>query len=286
MSTAQKEIRALLPVWLATLALTGTAAWMKRPELVLAMFFVGSTILGAVSIGHEYSCGTLALLLSHPRRREKTYLLKLGALTAAVLTSFAFTLFVAPEWVREPPLVIVVPFVCGLFIAPWFTMICRNSLAGIVFTIATVAAVMLAAEIAVIAKLGVGWSTRAAAAQALQTTTPPWAIGVISAAAAVLSWRAFMRLEAADGGQRAVQLPWRAEAAQKDTPRALSARNPVWLLVMKELHLQQLSFVIAGLYAVAFVGLSSMRGIVEATQGVILPALTALTTAALTILTG
>ena len=91
-------------------------------------------------MGHEYSGGTLSLLLSQPRRREHIYLLKLGVL---VLLLLSLALCAHGPSASAPHLgsraraglVVVLPLLCGLFIAPWLTMLCRNPLAGMVFTV-------------------------------------------------------------------------------------------------------------------------------------------------------
>ena len=67
--------------------------------LVIPVYFLGSIALGALSMGHEYSGGTLTLLLSQPRRREYLFLLKMGvlALLLLVLSAVArIALFSAP----------------------------------------------------------------------------------------------------------------------------------------------------------------------------------------------
>ncbi|HTL02779.1 MAG TPA: hypothetical protein VL243_11150, partial [Vicinamibacterales bacterium] len=75
-----KEVRALLPSWLACLALFVAAtvvdqSWSR--QLSVLVYFLGPVALGAFSLGHEYSGRTLSLLLSQPKRRENLILLKL-----------------------------------------------------------------------------------------------------------------------------------------------------------------------------------------------------------------
>jgi hypothetical protein len=67
-----KEIRALLPTWIASMAAVGLAAAGGTPGFhdagVLAYCF-GTVALGALSIGHAYAHGTLAQLLSTRQSR-------------------------------------------------------------------------------------------------------------------------------------------------------------------------------------------------------------------------
>src|SRR5207245_9327510 len=88
---------------------------------------------------HEYSHHTLVLLLSQPVRRERVLLVKLGVLAAMLLALSAVARPVVFQHIRAPEseklAAFVLPVVGGLFVAPWLTMVCRNPLAGAVFTI-------------------------------------------------------------------------------------------------------------------------------------------------------
>src|SRR5206468_3689257 len=82
-----KEIRALLPIWIAS-AIAIAAAVMSGPRhnLGLMAYGFGSVTLGAQSIGHEYTNRTLTLLLSQPCSRRRLLLLKLAVLSVMLLT--------------------------------------------------------------------------------------------------------------------------------------------------------------------------------------------------------
>jgi hypothetical protein len=77
-----------------------------------------------------------------------------------------------------------------------------------------------------------------------------WGSLGLCALGAVMSWRMFVRLEAIEGRGAEVRLPrWlRSWTGATSTAPAFTKRQPIWLLVTKELHLQQMAFVIAGLY--------------------------------------
>src|SRR4029077_15803895 len=114
------------------------------------------------------------------------------------------------------------------FLAPLLTMACRTPLAGIVFT---GAAPFWIEALGRYASGGVLWGS---------TLT-------LSAAAAVVAWRMFMRLEAIDGRGPDLRVPLFQPAPAIGAVSSASARrqDPVWLLVKKELHLQQMTFAVA-----------------------------------------
>ena len=259
-AAVKKEFRALAPAWLGCLAIFAASAALMAPgraqALRVVVYIIGAIALGALSMGHEYSSGTLSLLLSQPRRREHILLLKMGVLASLLLTlaGVEFALGVGGSY--EQGLVLALPLLCGLFIAPWLTMLCRNPLAGMVFTVAAPGLVMLAGEIAAAVKFGMVGPTMAADANALKTAILWWGMLAVSALAAISGWRMFMRLEAIDGRGQALRLPWqRASASLSDTAPLFVKRHPVWLLIKKELRLQQLSFVVGGMYVLVWFGL-------------------------------
>ncbi len=102
----------------------------------------GTVALGAQSFGHEYSYRTLALLLSLPTDRRRLYLYKLVVLSAMLATLAAVTLLLFRDILNlgyrphTEPSMLVLAAACGLFIAPFLTLVCRSTLAAVVFTIA------------------------------------------------------------------------------------------------------------------------------------------------------
>jgi hypothetical protein len=229
--TGAKEVRALLPVWLGCLALMVAGAAADHGALrdfVMMFYCAGSVALGALSIGHEYAHGTLPLLLSQPGSRARLFLLKQSVLAVMLL----IMAWVASSIVLVPSSVtagfVALSALGGLFIAPWLTMVARNPLAGTVFTI-VIPGLLWMVVIGFVAdplKLVVFWRGM---------------LG-LSAVAAVLSWRGFMRLEAIEGRGADVRWPTAARLAPA------RSRHPIWLLVKKELSLQQLTFAVAGIY--------------------------------------
>jgi hypothetical protein len=255
----RKEIRALLPVWLACAAAIVAAAVLQglgghRARTFAAWpilaYVLGSVTLGALSMGHEYTGRTLTLLLSLPAERRRLYLVKLGVLFPMVLILGALALGLVftprafdPDLVRRTTIPLL-SVMCALFLAPWLTMICRNPIAGVVFAIVIPGLIHIVGDLAGTAAYGVRPD-----AERLTLAVLWWGLTAVCAFAAVSSWRMFMRLEAIEGRDRQVPLPrWLSDPAAAAAPDVERARHPVWLLVKKELRLQHLTFVVSGIY--------------------------------------
>jgi len=255
-----KEIRGLAGVWLACLvamvipAVSGVGALRG---LGTAAYFLGTAALGALSIGHEYNHRTLAMLLSQPARRERLFLVKMGVLAAMLLTLGAVARAVVDF--REPESErlawVLLPMLCGLFIAPWLTMLCRNPIAGTVFAFAPPGWLWVVSERLYVVAYGREPATDVALAILWTETLGLCAVG------AVMSWRMFMRLEAIDGGGPEVHLPqWlRRGNTTNIAASTLTKRHPVWLLVKKEIRLQQMALAVAGLYVLGWLTLLMLR---------------------------
>ena len=254
-----KEIRALLPLWGAAVAtLAVTFLWRGRipMDLGLLAYVGGSMAIGAHSIGQEYTHRTLPMLLSQPGDRRRLYLLKFVVLAVMLLTlaAFAWTVLVQTALRRDTPQFqvsfVVLPVLCGLFLAPLSTMICRSSLAGM----------MLSANVAGFAwmiTLAIAWFGFGIDAEAAQTIIlGRWTLAMVMLGPVVgfLGWRRFTALETTDVALPALHLPrWLASAS--------GARHyaPLRALAAKEVHLQQLSFAIAGFFVVMWSVLSLLQ---------------------------
>lgn len=266
-----KETRALLPAWIASICAIGAAVLMgpRGHVLGLTAYGFGSITLGAQSVGHEYTHRTLTLLLSQPSSRRRLLLMKLGVLTAMLLTlaAFAWLTVLGPgelEWV-------VASILCGLFLAPLLTMLCRNPVAGVVFT---GAAPVWMSALSEVVSAGVLWGGT---------------LGVC-VVAAVAGWRLFMRLEAIDGRDPDVRLPdvlrRRTRAIVAASADPARARHPVWLLVKKELHLQQMTFAVGGVWLLIWITVSAFTRIVPGFVGFPLSVVSLLYGALLALLIG
>ena len=260
MVSVNKEIRGVWVAWLASVAAMIAAGVSGRGwGLGVPAYFLGAAALGALSIGHEYSHHTIALQLSQPARRERLFLLKLGVLAAMLLmlaVVAGVVLFYSNEQLRSSfgsqrgarPYVLALlwmPAVYSLFVAPWLTMVCRSPIAGTVFTIAIPGLLLMVGE-----GLGMARYGHTAKADGLRMAALWWGTLGACAVGAILSWRMFMRLEAIEGPGPDIGLPlWlRWRSATSTSARALTKRRPLWLLVKKELRLQQMALAVAGLY--------------------------------------
>jgi hypothetical protein len=253
-----KEIRALTPVWaLCVAGLGGSFVSGANIPLGLIAYGLGVLALGAQSVGHEYSHRTLPLLLVQPVARRRLLKRKAAVLVPMVLTVLAAAAFVfryayGPDWAATRQvalLTLALPVLCALLLAPWLTMVCRSALAGVVFSIALPGVIMTLTAV-LVRPSGMVSNVR---------------IGAILALCAVggaLGWQRFMRLEAVDAPSGALQLP--------RILRTGRPHHPLWMLALKELHLQQLTFALVAVYLGVWVALS----IAQRLAGVAVPGFT------------
>jgi hypothetical protein len=242
------------------------AAMGSMPHLALAWrisvstiaYVFGAVALGALSIGQEYTDRTLSLLLSLPARRKRLLFTKLCVLAAMLLTLavVAYTLVFRDGFGPNSDKLAasLLPALCGLFIAPWLTMACRSPMAGTVFTMVTPGVLVLPGLLV--------WLALDRPGSDAFTMAFLWR-GMLGLCAigAVASWRTFLRLEAIDGrGADVDVLLWlrRWTTATTAAP-TLTKRHPVWLLVTKELRLQEMTLVVAALYVLGWLALTLLR---------------------------
>ncbi|HKS36112.1 MAG TPA: ABC transporter permease [Verrucomicrobiae bacterium] len=143
------------------------------------------------------------------------------------------------------------PVLSGLLVAPWLTLLCRSLLAGIVFTASLPFLFLIMGEFAAQVRFGIGHGT--------SPETENFKAGVIGlmllahwVAGGYLGWRRFMRLEAIEGPIGELHLPRWLRSRSPTTSVALKPkrRHPLWQLLKKELRLQKIVFVTAGLFVV------------------------------------
>ncbi len=247
-----KEFRALLPAWLACAAamIASAGEFYAFRGFGVPAYFIGAGSLGALSIGHEYSYGTLGMLLSQPIDRRRVLLTKLGVLAVmhAALLGVAMATTELGRGERFFGAVFFwLPILVSLFVAPWLTMVSRMPVAGAVFSVAIVGFLLLAGQ-----WLGVlrhGYTTEV---DTFRLVFLWWSLLALCTVGAVMTWRTFLRLETVDGPRAGPGIRMRAAGAVASTT-GVTKRNPVWLLLMKELRLQQLAFAIAGVYVTVYV---------------------------------
>ena len=147
----------------------------------------------------------------------------------------------------ETRAILILAPLCAICLAPALSMLCRSALAGVVFTVAIPGLLMLVGNI--IATLWFGLALTGAVTAFISAFV--WrSVLVVCALGAIGSWVLFMRLEAIDGHAELQWPHWlRGDpgrlAVSRKVPGALAA------LVRKELRLQQLTFVVVGLFILA-----------------------------------
>jgi hypothetical protein len=247
-----KELRALAPTWVAIAAGMVAADFGPWPlrGFGSVVYFLGAVTLGAQAIGHEYSYRTLPMLLTQPVSRQRILLVKLGVLAgllAALAAVAAVTLLFRRGDQSFPAGLILLPCMLGLFVAPWLTMAARSALAGAVFPAALAGITMLTGNWLGVRLHGYLYTREVAGFTAAFMW---WTMGGLCAIGALMTWRGFHRLQITDG----MGLEIRARsAATRSATAPFTRRNPIWLLLIKELHLQQLALVVALVYAASYV---------------------------------
>jgi MFS family permease len=288
-----KEVRALLPTYCAALVLVVVGSFSNSYTVIasgLLGFAFGSVALGAQSFGHEYSHRTLGLLLSQPLDRRRLFFYKVAVLSVMLTTLTATTLVMYHELLRRAasphtePKMLVLAAACGLFMAPCLTMICRSTLAAVVFTIAIPGLLATGADVAG----GIIYGLQNAAAIDRFRLVVFWrGMFVICAVSAIAAWQMFQRLEVIEGQGSDVQFPESLRIGPDRVASATAKRHhPVWALIKKDLRLQQITFVVAGLFVCVWVGLAWMERIRPDSPTVPLISLTVLYAGILAMLTG
>ena len=256
---AKKEFRALLVIWVATAGtvvadpfVRGTSLYAVSP-LGLFGYITGALALGAYSVGHEYSYRTLGTLFAQPCRRSSILLVKTVVLAAMLLALALLAwplLFASPSRMFadvSPVTALLLPFVGALFVAPYVTMRLRSQMAGVVFTAAIPGTTWLLALLVGVTLYGV--RTDAPEKFAIAVWWP--AMWVIALTGALLSARTFLRLQDIDGGREELRLPHWLAATDRNP-----IRPPLWMLVKKELRLQQMTFAMPLLFGGIWVALT------------------------------
>ena len=303
-----KEIRALLPAWLACMVMAAAlVASTAQPgtywsrvllELVQLLgslaFLLGPVVFGALAVGHELQYGTLSGVLTQPVSRRTLYARKMWVLAGMALIAWialgialyfqasfpferAYVPLVGPESMSVGsalgrPLVLV-PLLAGVFLAPWFTMLCRNAMAGGVLAYAVPSALWLVAQPLATSVFGLA-HTNTGAEEAFKSAVVWWGTLAASGVAVFAGWLTFSRLQVLDGPSRGLVLPrWRPDVTAF---RRRNRRSPRWLLVEKELRLQTPVLAIGALYVVMWIGISLYEDFNAAVAGVAIAAATAL----------
>jgi hypothetical protein len=249
-----KELRELLPLWAVTMAglvLAGVSGVVTPAMLfstpVVTLGTLAPIALGAMAIGHEYRHRTLTTLLSLPVSRRN-----LLAAKALVLGTLLVLLAGAAWWVGARTPWLLLPLVLGFCLAPWFTLLTRSELAGMVFAGAVPALLLLVGEVVAEGAYGTYLEPRGAA-HLLRTRTVGIGMAVLCAVAVSDTVRRFLSLQVIDGTQSI----WSSPTIGVDRTAAVPRRptNVYVALMKKELRLQTLPIVVACVIGLSWGGL-------------------------------
>jgi hypothetical protein len=241
-----KEIRALLPAWLAAVAVLLAASLGLEPlrYLGVPLYFIAVAALGALSVGHEYAYGTLGLALALPVPRRRIWATKLAVLLP-MLAALALLATWRVDLGRVDPTfgaaLFWLPALAALFVPSWITMVTHSPLAGTVLTISLVGGSIGLAE-----WTGIYLYGYTSDVDVFRAAFMRWTILLLSLAAAIAGWRTFARLEVT--GERADDVQLLGDGRAVAPAGGVRPRHPIAALVFKELRLQQLAIVIAGIY--------------------------------------
>ena len=266
-----KEARALVPMWAAcagALIVVGYLGDRRFWDGAPLVYLLGSVALASWSIGHEYSHRTLPILLSLPTTRRRLLVVKLAVVIPLLVMLGALALTVLPSRglgrQEFPPLVAALGVACALVLAPLLTMLCRSPIAGVVFAPAITGTVHVLAQIAGLAVYGL--SEPLIERDQFAMTLRLWGFATVATLAAVAGWLTFMNLEAVEGFPD-VHWPYWWRRAAVSAAAAARRRNPFWLLVLKELRLQQMTFIVTGIFIVLAIVISMLSSVIREFNG-------------------
>ena len=234
-----KEIRLMLPAYLAALALAIVPVWLlpRNPwtptVAMLYPFGLAVAVLALSSFGREFSMATFPLLLSQPVARPRIWWTKVVVLAVAMgtvlvawwISCIAWTFAGTPPSGWEEVLILGVPVSLAVFAGGlWSTLLLRQVAAAFWFTVFV--PVGIAAMIVVLGG------------------TVPWVFGVLSLYSA---GRIFSRLETLPRRAGNHVDRWHCRLARLGCSAGRLASSscrscrPIAALLVKELQLQQVS---------------------------------------------
>jgi ABC-type transport system involved in multi-copper enzyme maturation permease subunit len=252
-----KETRELLPAFASTLLLI-VLPHLIRPWLLAELevtlhavsflaLVVACAVMGGSSFGSEFQHRTLSLLLSQPIARSVLWREKMLVVGVGMAASLAVLVGCCPVRGSADWLALALIPLCAFCGAPYWTLRLRHGIGGMVFAAAAPGCIIgftaLVAEwFSMDAEIGIGTG-----------------IVFVILYCAVACWRGYVRfnrLEAVDGPEsRELRLPGGLELVLTRPLAGVSSRfrGPFATLLKKELRLQQISFLLAGLFGLVAV---------------------------------
>ena len=264
-----KETRDLLPMFAGTLPLivVPTLIW---PPAGFGYFALGvaCVVMAGSSFGSEFQNRTLTLLLSQPIARSVIWREKMLVLGTGIVTSLMALLLSlvvsGPVSGRVEWLTLALIPLCAFCGAPFWTLSLRQSIAGMVSTVSAPCGIV-AVYALVVEELGGNEPAALATAVVLLLL-------IYCAVVYWLGYAKFKRLEDVDSPSRELGLPAGLEAFLTRPLTRVSSRfrGPFAALLKKEFCLQQISFLLAGLFVlIAVVGFCLVKRFPEVATGIV-----------------
>jgi hypothetical protein len=278
MPLVRKEARALWPLLAGSAAACLAAGLSDQPQLVMpgrASYFVGAAALSAMAIGHEYTYGTLPALLSLPIDRRRLLAAKLLAVLPMLIALAPLALMIGPGGPHFERVTVTgsLSLMTAVALAPLLTMICRSPLAGAVFALGLTGFFQIASIGLVIGYLKLGGTIAGWELSEVVDAVLGGLLIATSVLAAAAGWRMFITLEAIDGRGADVTWPrWlRSAMVLDEMAHVMPARRsaPLWLLVKKELRLQQMSVAVAAINVLIWLSALGVVGKSSESDGVL-----------------
>jgi hypothetical protein len=251
-----KEIRSLLPMWIAALLLSTLPAlvWIAFRQdmgasleaVLFAPFGLGILMLALSSFGQEFSAGTFSILLAQPVPRIRIWRIKVVLLVVSLFAVAAAFLLVVWSMPRnnhdlsDTGFVFYSGLVCSLMVAAafsgslWTTLLLRQMAAAFWF------ALLVPAFICVL----VG----AFLPEQFQFLGIFVTLAIYSVLGFVWARRMFMRAEDVQWTGGTIALPaWRGVKAFSQSSGRPPARTPLRALIGKEIQFHHVSLMIAAI---------------------------------------
>ena len=245
-----KDIRLIAPPWLLTAALMIATTFLPHGgewAVIIAVF--GCLIVAASIFGAEFTHGTMSQLLAQPIDRRRIWRQKM-LIRAAALGSLSLLMFSRERGTWGVAAVAA----CAFCTIPFFTLIGRNTVSGIILSIPIPGLIFVAGAAVTLWLLRPSLPDSAFNQERIHLWVRAY-FGVLLPAYCIvvcyLGYRRFCTFEVVGRQQRQVRLP---SSMQTDLDMCLSSLIPpkyrhVRSLVAKELHLQHNAVILFLIFA-------------------------------------
>jgi hypothetical protein len=260
-----KEVRSLLPAFTVPVAATMLVAVIfdgrDAAGIVSFVFVGGCVMMGSCSFGNEFYTRTMTALLAQPVSRrqlwaEKMRVLGIGLALASLAWFFSVEVLIRgegrPENITEVALTMLLVPVIAFCSAPLISLMSKNILGSMALTALMPVVVWLLI-------LAADWLVSCLFSQSqvfLANSFDKWSGFYIaglafgySVAAYVAGWKYFLRFESLDSRGTEIKIPDQMESRLAPLVKRLipGYSGPFASLIRKELGLQQVSYIMAGL---------------------------------------